>query len=206
MIGPTPSVVRPYEPSDEPEWLRCRVLAFLDTAYFDDVVQSKKRYAHHSIELVAEMGGRIVGLIDVECEEQPGTICSESSAFEGSARAGMIWHLAVHPDYRGRGIGSRLLRSAVEAGLALGIARFEAWTRDDAFVEKWYKRQGFEKIESYSHVYLEGQAEIDHGVKTKIPGLRPMKIFAHYVGTDEALLRQFKRVHACSRYDLCLEP
>lgn len=31
-------VVRPCTPADEPSWLRCRVLAFLDTQDFRDAV------------------------------------------------------------------------------------------------------------------------------------------------------------------------
>jgi N-acetylglutamate synthase-like GNAT family acetyltransferase len=198
----TPFVVRHYEKSDEIEWLRCRVLAFLDTAYYDDVMQSKVPYAHRSIELVAETEGKIVGLLDVECEDQPGTICSPCPAHRPPGLAGMIWHLAVHPDYRGRGIASSMLSCAIEDALSLGITRFEAWTRDDGFVEDWYRKQGFERIESYSHVYLEGDREIDEAIAVRLPELRAVKVFAHYVGTAEAILRQFKRVHACSRYDL----
>ena len=53
----------------------CRVLSFLDSAFFDDVRRSKEHYEHASIELVAEREGEIVGLIDVECETEPGTVC-----------------------------------------------------------------------------------------------------------------------------------
>ena|SRR5215211_198025 len=83
--------IRPYEPSDEEAWLRCRVLSFLGGAYFDDVAREKERYERPAIELVAEEDGEVVGLIDVECEEAPGSVCSERPGL-----AGMIWHLAVH--------------------------------------------------------------------------------------------------------------
>ncbi len=33
--------IRDYRTSDETSWLRCRVLAFLDTAYYDDVWTAK---------------------------------------------------------------------------------------------------------------------------------------------------------------------
>jgi len=83
--------IRPYEPSDEEAWLRWRVLSFLGGAYFDDVAREKERYERPAIELVAEEDGEVVGLIDVECEEAPGSVCSERPGL-----AGMIWHLAVH--------------------------------------------------------------------------------------------------------------
>ena len=60
--------IRSYRPEDEEGWVRCRVLAFLHTAYFDNVLQQKERYDNPSIELVAEVDGQIVGLIDIELE------------------------------------------------------------------------------------------------------------------------------------------
>ena len=68
--------IRAFRPSDETGWVRCRALAFLDTAYFDDVHREKERYDGRAIELVAEAKGQVVGLIDIECEEAPGDICS----------------------------------------------------------------------------------------------------------------------------------
>ena len=60
--------VRPYEPGDEVGWVRCRVLAFLGSAFWDAVEREKERYEHAAIELVADDDGAIVGLLDVECE------------------------------------------------------------------------------------------------------------------------------------------
>ena len=36
MVRSTMPFVRDYRPSDETGWLRCRVLAFLDTCYYDE--------------------------------------------------------------------------------------------------------------------------------------------------------------------------
>ena len=36
-----------------------------------------------------------------------------------------------------------------------GLVRLEAWTRDDAHVQRWYEHHGFTQIDSYLHVYLE---------------------------------------------------
>jgi len=69
--------VRSYEPHDEQQWLRCRVLAFLDTAYYDNVLREKERYDSPAIELVAEEDGIIVGLLDIELEQEKGSICSK---------------------------------------------------------------------------------------------------------------------------------
>ncbi len=66
----------------------------LQTAYFDNVLNKKERYENPAIELVAELDGQIVGLIDVEYEKEERTVCSK-----GTGLGGMIWHIAVHPDF-----------------------------------------------------------------------------------------------------------
>ena len=60
--------VRSYEPADEVGWVRCRVLSFLGSAFWDAVEREKEHYERPAIELVAEADGTIVGLLDLECE------------------------------------------------------------------------------------------------------------------------------------------
>ncbi len=198
-------VIRPFRPGDETGWVRCRALAFLDTAYFDDVYPEKERYEGRAIELVAEAGGHVVGLIDVECEEAPGEFCSEPGDPARAGPAGMIWHLAVHPDHRRKGIGRALLAEAARQARAWGMRRLEAWTRDDPFVNEWYRAQGFQRVQQYWHVYLRSQDELA-AVQAQVPGLRPVSVFAHYTRDDEGVCGRFERAHRCIRYDLVLEP
>ena len=47
-------IIRKYEDKDELGWVRCRVLSFLDSAYFDNVLQKKEHYNNPSLELVAD--------------------------------------------------------------------------------------------------------------------------------------------------------
>ena len=86
--------VRPYRHTDETAWVRCRLLAFLKTSYFDDVKQRKTSIAEPGFELVAvDPAGELVGLIDVEVEQGEATVDT----------------IAVHPDHVARGIGRALL-------------------------------------------------------------------------------------------------
>jgi ribosomal protein S18 acetylase RimI-like enzyme len=195
----TPDVViRPYTDADERGWLECRVLAFLDSAYYDAVEREKEHYERPSVELVAETDGRIVGLIDLECEEEPGTVCRE-----GAGLGAMIWHIAVLPEFRRHGIASRLLATAEVELQARGIGRVEAWTRDDAWVQAWYESQGFEQAYSYLHVYVHGRAEVDGVITSELPDLKPINVFAQYTETDgrDEIRRRFKRVHDCVCYE-----
>lgn len=68
-------IIRKYEDKDELGWVRCRVLSFLDSAYFDNVLQKKEHYNNPSLELVAEINDKIVGLLDIEYQKDKGTVC-----------------------------------------------------------------------------------------------------------------------------------
>ena len=194
--GLQPFEVRPYGPEDEQGWLHCRALSFLGSAYYDDVVQEKPTYDGPTIELVAVEGQEIVGLIDVELEREPGSVCSEREGL-----GGMIWSIASHPDHQRAGVATTLLNEAERLARADGIRRFEAWTRDDPHVHGWYSSRGFEIVESYLHVYI----ELDEGLRELFPiteGLRPVKLFAHYVGDDRDVVKQrFRRVHDCVLFE-----
>ncbi len=188
--------VRPYRDADEEGWIRCRVLSFLGSAFFDDVRREKEHYESPSLGLVADHDGQIVGLLDVECEEEPGTVCSRRPGL-----GGMIWHVAVHPDHQRRGIATALLREAERLAAEQGLVRFEAWTRDDEHVQAWYESRGFEQVESYLHVYV----EFGEGLRDLFPiadGLRPVRLFAHYIGNQRDEIKQrFARVHDCVLYE-----
>jgi len=186
-------IIRHYRKEDEVGWVRCRVLSFLNTAYFDNVLKEKEKYANPSIELVAEEEGKIIGILDVEYEEKERSVCSR-----GTGLGGMIWHIAVHPDFRGKGIGTLLLEEAEKIAIKKGLNRFEAWTRDDVRVNRWYVNNDFKNIDSYLHVYLDGKNEIGGVIHSKIDNLYPIQTFAHYYGDEKELMKsKFKRVHEC---------
>lgn len=187
-------LIRNYKKEDEQGWLRCRVLAFLNTAYYDNVLNKKEIYERPSIELVAEIDGIIVGLIDVEYEVEEGTVCSR-----GNGLGGMIWHIAVHPDYARKGIGENLLKAAEKRAIGLNLNRFEAWTRDDEWVQNWYKKMEFNQVESYYHLYLEGN-EMNNRIATNVSNLFPISSFAHYVGNDIEQFNDTTRKHQCVCY------
>ncbi|WBW96585.1 GNAT family N-acetyltransferase [Oceanirhabdus sp. W0125-5] len=188
-------IIREYEAKDERGWVECRVLSFLDCAYFDNVLREKEHYQNPSIELVAEIDNKIVGLIDIEYETEIGTVCSD-----GKELGAMIWHIAVLREYRSLGIATQLFNTAIEKLKEKGISLIEAWTRDDKWVNDWYINRGFEWQESYLHIYktYEDNCTV---AKSVIEKLYLCDTFCHYVGEDkEEMKKKFKRVHECSLY------
>jgi len=191
--------VREYKDTDGFQWVRCRVLSFLDSAYFDNVLREKENYENPSIELVAEIDNKIIGLIDIEYETEKGKVCYNTNEL-----GGVIWHLAVLPEYRKLGVATLLLSEAIDRLKGKGIKKLEAWTRDDKWVNDWYKHRGFNWKESYLHVYAEDN-ECDKITQSKINELFICSSFAHYIGEDkENIKKSFKRVHECNLYELVL--
>jgi ribosomal protein S18 acetylase RimI-like enzyme len=177
--------IRPYSDADEQGWLRCRVLGFLDTAFYDDVRQQKEHYEGPAAELVAVADGQIVGLLDLQLEPAAGAL------YDTTARGGVIWHVAVHPDYRRRGIATALVEQALADAREAGLEIVQAWTRDDPWVHAWYEACGFRRRYSYLHVYVDADE-----VTLATPGLKPVSAFAHYTGDHrDELRRRFGRVH-----------
>jgi N-acetylglutamate synthase-like GNAT family acetyltransferase len=181
--------IREYTPADEASWLRCRVLSFLSTAYFDNVERAKPSIAAPGFELIAvNRREEVLGIMDVTVENGLATIDT----------------VAVHPDVQHRGIGRALLDTTLIRLRALGIGMLDAWTRDDPDTLRWYHAMGFAESSHYLHVYANYYTDRDEpkrAIQTARPGLDPMIAFLHgKLADEEDLRRDFARVHVCRRF------
>jgi ribosomal protein S18 acetylase RimI-like enzyme len=175
--------LRDYVPSDETSWLRCRVVAFLDTAYYDDVMTAKPR-REPGLDLVAVSDDRIIGLMDASVS------CSEST----------IENVAVHPDYRRLGVARRLLEELCDRLQKRGVTQVDAWTRDNEGTLDWYQAQGFKQEMRYLHVYASGPDEALAAFGSRAD-LRPRAGFFHaWTDQEDALRAEFDRVHSCHQF------
>lgn len=185
--------VRAYTPADETSWLRCRVLAFLDTSFYDAVVPAKPAIEPPGLELVAlDETGAVAALMDTGIEGDLATIDT----------------VAVHPDHRRRGLGRRLLERTEAWARSAGASTLDAWTRDDEDTLAWYRSMGFTESDHYLHVHAShytDPAEPSRAIAEPRPGLRPITVFLHAPLADESRLRnEFARVHVDRRFSLAL--
>jgi ribosomal protein S18 acetylase RimI-like enzyme len=177
------------------------VIAFLDSAYYDDVRRCKERYENPAIEIVAEVQNQLVGLLDVEYEHEPGSITFPGTEVKRTDRGSVIHHLAVHPHFRRQCIGSRLLEAILTELQEHEVAFIEAWTRDDEGACLWYEGHGFNLAHRYLHVYASDTAEATALIGEGQTGVTPVSVFAHYDGDRPDLVRnRFTRVHECRLY------
>lgn len=195
-----------YENRYENSWLRCRVLSFLDSAYYDDVHTEKEQYKNPTIDLIAVHKEQVIGFLDMEYEVEPNTVCNKVESL-GEHLAGMIWHLGVHPDFRKQGIAKALLDKAVQLAKEKELKRLEAWTRDDVFVNDWYTKNEFVLSDEYIHWYFNDHHD-DHALLNKILQVEGnMKSISRIFGqarqmTDD--ISQLKRKYYCRRFDKVL--
>ena len=175
--------VRDYRPADETSWLRCRVLAFLDTMYYDDVATTKPD-RDVGLALVAVADDQIIGLLDASMAGTESTIET----------------IAIHPDHRRLGIAQRLLDEVCKRLRSRGATQVDAWTRDDEGTLAWYQSQGFEQQTRYLHVYASTPAEAQAAFGPR-SDLMPRSGFFHAWPEHEDTLRQeFTRIHSCRQF------
>ena len=172
-----------YQPSDEPSWLRCRLLTFFATDYYDHIVRTRPTFEHPSIRLVARDDDAVVGLIDVEIFGKSATIDC----------------IAVHPDQQRTGLGTALLHEAIER-LPADVGTLDAWTREDVVANRWYRTRGFAEGHRYLHVYKGAQDPTD-GFAAPAGLSGPITAFLHApIAEEERLRATFERVYVCRQY------
>jgi len=190
-------IIRPYNLSDEENWLKCRLVSFHDSAYYDDVYTKKPIFDNPSLELVAEIDGKIIGVLDLEKDNKDGSIC-----YCKSGLGAMVWTIAVLPDYRRFGIASQLILKVVDWAKSKDIDFIEAWTRDDKWVLDWYESVGFYRFHSYWHIYFKGD-NAKSLFESNDQDISPQSVFAHS-NKDPKTLDQNKidRFYKCSGYKI----
>jgi ribosomal protein S18 acetylase RimI-like enzyme len=115
-------VIRPMSLADVEQFNRVsdvvfrerQYMAFLEGFPIDECASFVARNLRlRNPQFVADDGGRVVGWVDIQRETRP-----------VHAHVGQLG-IGVLPDYRGCGIGERLMRAALEAARAAGFEKVE---------------------------------------------------------------------------------
>lgn len=136
-------IIRPYTPADEKGWVYTKALSYLFSPFFDDRETSKpdldREVFEERIELVAEVDGQIVGLLDIDIYQPE---YSRAYRYAPADKVAYFTNLAVHPDYQGQGIAQHLFQSAREELVAKGVEKLAIFTRSGDAANHLYQKWG----------------------------------------------------------------
>ena len=137
--------IRNYSLADEKMWLDCHKNSYYESVFFNELLKIKPRYETPSIELVALYKDKIVGILDIEIEEESGQLC-----FIDRDISGIISIIGVIYQYRRKTIATKLLNTAINLMRdQYSIHRLEIWVRDDISVLSWLKKNGFKEFHRF---------------------------------------------------------
>ena len=188
--------IRSYRKQDEKEWAKCHMLVDLE-ATAGQLLKEKPEYDGKTVELVATIGDRIVGFLDIEIEYLEHTLCCKKTKGNG-----MLWDVGVLKEFRGRGIGSSLLKEGIRRGKKHGLQRLEAWTVEEE-AKNFYEKFGFRRFYDYHHIRCEKREKLKEFDRD---GVHVISVYAHVM--PEADLKEVikkyepKQVLKCSGFEI----
>lgn len=188
--------IRSYKKQDETEWTKCHVLVDLE-AVAGELLKKKPKYDGKTVELVATTENRIIGFLDIEIEDPEHKICFKKT--EGN---GMLWNIGVLKEFRGRGIGSRLLKEGIRRARKRGLRRLEAWTvEEDA--KSFYEKSGFKRFYDYHHIRCENRKSLKEFDRD---GVHVISLYAHVMPEADlpTVMREYepKQVLKCTGFEI----
>jgi ribosomal-protein-alanine N-acetyltransferase len=120
-------LILPMTPGDVDAIVEIEKLSF-STPWSRSALLSELRYPRQAVYLVARVKGRVVGYVGMW------TVGNE----------GHITNIAVHPDYRGKGVGTRLLSFLIAVARSRDINALTLEVRQsNVRARKLYERMGF---------------------------------------------------------------
>lgn len=94
--------------------------------------------------LLAEYDGQVVGAVWVRIMQDYGHVDDETPSFA----------LSLLPEYRGRGIGTQLMRAMLKLLEQKGYAQASLAVQKDNYALRLYRRLGFETVDENEQEYI----------------------------------------------------
>ena len=136
--------IREYRPEDEEAWMRVHAIIRTISHAWNYCIQERPPYeGHQSTKLVVEADGEIVGLTDVQYENEVGELC-----FLKDSVAGYVLEFGRLPEFSGHAIGKKLIDATVADAKAKGFQRLEYWSQDRK-AQRYYRRLGLKEIDRH---------------------------------------------------------
>jgi GNAT superfamily N-acetyltransferase len=129
------SAYQQYEPILHGQWSR----------YLEDIVDVRGRWGDSQL-IVAEDDGRLAGAVTLWLKR------GQTTREEWPVDWAGIRLLAVHPDFRGRGIGRLLMEECIHRCRQAGVKTLALHTT--TFMEvarRMYERMGFQRVPEYDY-------------------------------------------------------
>ncbi len=148
-------IIREYREEDQEEWIKVHAMIMSISHAWNYVIQERPIYeGHQSTRLVAVCNNKIVGLTDVQYENELGEFCWNKDTL-----AGYVLEFGRLPEYKGRNIGKLLIDATIQDALKKGFHRLEYWSQDRN-AQRFYRRLGMKEIGRYYRFYFKPPKDI----------------------------------------------
>lgn len=188
--------IRSYHSVDEEQWLKCHVMAYLGSNERRFLTE-KPRYERPSIELVYVDDNDIIGFLDIELEDVPGSVCYKK--VEGNA---MLWDIGILKEYRRKGVATQLLKEGISQAKKQGVKRLEAWSIEEG-AKEFYEKFGFKRFFEYHHVLIDKREKLRPLDEN---GMHITELYAHVMPDTDIndIMKKYapKEVHICAGFEL----
>ena len=195
-------IIRDYEDRDEQEWMIVHAIILTISHAWNYTIQQRPTYEHDSVKLVALDGDKIVGLMDIEIENEPGKLCLLKDSI-----GGYVLEIGRLPEYAGNDIGRSLIETAKERLAAKDIHRMEFWTQDEN-ARRYYDHLGMREINRHYRFRIKPSEKIktllerDYIGCEYIYGACVPEIFDEVKRRYEVIKRHPLEPHLCIGYEL----